>query len=128
MPEEPKAEKDWRHIKIGRIKSFDRIRSTKVFNTVYRKADKTWHTPCFVLFYKQGDMDEVGFVASKKLGNAVYRNRAKRLLRALFISQSDSLKSGQYILVAKPPLLQSEYIKLVELFQNTLKKSRTLKA
>jgi len=126
MLAEPRAEKDWRY-KIGRIKSFDRIRRTQAFNTIYRKADKTWHTPCFVLFYKQSDTHEVGFVASKKLGNAVHRNRAKRLLRALFISQNDHLRPGQYILVAKPPLLQSEYTQLAQLFHKTLKKSRTLK-
>jgi len=126
MPEEPKAEKDWRYKKIGRIKSFDRIKSTKAFNTVYRKADKTWHTPSFVLFYKKDSRQEVGFVASKKLGNAVHRNRAKRLLRALFISHSDHLRSGQYIFVAKPPLLETEYTKLAQNFQNTLKRSNTL--
>lgn len=59
MREEPKAEKDWRY-KIGHIKSFDRIKSTKAFNAVYRKADKTWHTPSFVLFYKKDSRQEVG--------------------------------------------------------------------
>lgn len=126
MREEPKAEKDWRY-KIGHIKSFDRIKSTKAFNAVYRKADKTWHTPSFVLFYKKDSRQEVGFVASKKLGNAVHRNRAKRLLRALFISHSDHLRSGQYILVAKPSLLETKYATLAQNFQNTLKKSHTLK-
>ncbi len=126
MPEEPRAEKDWRYKKIGRIKSFDRIRSTKAFNVVYRKSDKTWHTPSFVLFYKRGDSREVGFVASKKLGNAVHRNRAKRLLRALFISKSDALVPGQYVLVAKPPLLTTEYQELVKIFQSTLRKSKLL--
>ena len=126
MPEEPRAEKDWRYKKIGRIKSFDRIRSTKAFKVVYRKSDKIWHTPSFVLFYKRSDSREVGFVASKKLGNAVHRNRAKRLLRALFISRSDTLIPGQYVLVAKPPLLTTEYRELVKIFQSTLRKSKLL--
>lgn len=126
MPEEPRAEKDWRYKKIGRIKSFDRIRSTKAFNVVYRKSDKTWHTPYFVLFYKRSDSYDVGFVASKKLGNAVHRNRAKRLLRALFISKSDTLSPGQYVFVAKIPLLTTDYQKLLNIFQNTLRKSRLL--
>ncbi|HIP60925.1 MAG TPA: ribonuclease P protein component, partial [Sulfurovum sp.] len=69
---------------MGRIKSFVRIRNSKEFDTVYRRADKTWHTPWFVLFYKRSSESRVGFVASRKLGNAVHRNRAKRLLRAHF--------------------------------------------
>ena len=50
-------------------------------------------------------------VASKKVGNAVHRNRAKRLLRAHFLTHIDNLKTGRYILVAKPNLLTSEYNK-----------------
>jgi len=126
MPEEPKAERDWRYKAIGKIKSFDRIKSTKAFNLVYHKADKTWHTPFFVLFYKKSTAHKVGFVASKKVGNAVCRNRAKRLLRSLFISESDSLDQGTYILVAKLPLLTTDYTELSKSFEKVLKKSKVL--
>ena len=126
MPEEPKAEKDWRYKKIGRIKEFDRIRATKEFNAVYRKSDKTWHTPWFVLFYKRTDERKVGFVASKKVGNAVQRNRAKRLLRAHFISQIDTLKTGHYIFVAKKPILESDYIQTSKSFIDILRKCKVL--
>jgi ribonuclease P protein component len=126
MPEEPKAEKDWRYKKIGRIKEFDRIRDTKSFNVVYRKADKTWHTPWFVLFYKKSTDRKVGFVASKKVGNAVKRNRAKRLLRAHFISQIDHLKTGEYILVAKPPLPTATYAEVSRSFADVLRKCKVL--
>lgn len=40
-------------------------------------------------------------VASKKVGKAVLRNRAKRVLRASFACVADELKNGTYILVAK---------------------------
>ncbi len=126
MPEEPKAEKDWRYKKIGRIKGFDRIRDAKAFNTVYHKSDKTWHTPWFVLFYKKSSDSRVGFVASKKVGNAVNRNRAKRLLRAHFISQIDHLKSGEYILVAKAPLLTASYTEVSRSFADVLRKCKVL--
>jgi len=53
-------------------------------------------------------------VASKKVGNAVHRNRAKRLLRAHFSNHIDNLKTGRYILVAKPNLLTSEYNKTTQ--------------
>jgi ribonuclease P protein component len=54
---------------------------------------------------------KVGVVASKKVGNAVHRNRAKRLLRAHFLQSINHLETGIYVLVAKPSLLTSEYNK-----------------
>ncbi|NKQ41099.1 MAG: ribonuclease P protein component [Sulfurovum sp.] len=111
---------------MGRIKVFDRIRTTKEFNAVYRKADKIWHTPWFVLFYKKSTEYHVGFVASKKVGNAVHRNRAKRLLRAHFISHIDQIKTGHYILVAKHPILDNSYHKISKTFTDVLIKCKLL--
>jgi len=80
-----------------------------------------------VLFY-QADSKEykLGIVASKKVGNAVHRNRAKRLLRSLFLKHITSVKIGKYILVAKPNLLNSEYNKNTHELFNALKRLKAL--
>ncbi len=70
------------------------------------------------MFYKASSVKKVAFVASKKVGNAVYRNRAKRLLKAHFINYCDNLKSGQYIFVAKPPIINSDF----KIIDNNFKK------
>jgi ribonuclease P protein component len=70
---------------------------------------------------------KVGIVASKKVGNAVHRNRAKRLLRAHFINSLEQLKTGQYVLVAKPNLLTVEYKKTTKEFFNALKRLKAIK-
>jgi len=67
----------------------------------------------------------VGFTATKKLGNAVKRNRAKRRLRALFYEHSDSLKDGSYIFVAKVGLFDSSYKQLNSDFLKVLKRAKT---
>jgi ribonuclease P protein component len=88
---------------------------------VYKHATKTWHSSYFVLFYKKNDQYKVGFVASKKIGNAVHRNRAKRLLRAHFIENTDLLSHGSYVLVAKPALKRfSMHLKNVQPFNTIL--------
>jgi len=89
---------------------------------VYNHSSKTWHTPYFVLFYKRSDIYKVGFVASKKVGNAVHRNRAKRLLRAHFIENIDLLSKGSYVLVAKPALLDESYKEVRKTYLHALKK------
>jgi ribonuclease P protein component len=110
---------------IGRIKHFERIRDSRGFDAVYKRADTTWHTPYFVLFFRKGtSMHRVGFVAGKKVGNAVKRNRAKRLLRALFLTHADLLPSGQYVLVAKQALVTHEgFSEIARAFALALKRA-----
>lgn len=94
---------------------------------MYHRSDCTWHTPYFVLFFKKSTQYKVGFVASKKIGNAVQRNRAKRLLRAHFIENIELLSSGCYILVAKPALLEVEFQKTEKAYLHALRKCAALK-
>ncbi len=93
---------------------------------MYHRSSNVWHTPFFVLFYKKSDEYKVGFVASKKIGNAVHRNRAKRLLRAHFIENIDLLSSGSYVLVAKPSLLSQSFIETKKSYLHALKKCSAL--
>ena len=89
---------------------------------MYHRSSKAWHTPYFVLFYKKSSEYKVGFVASKKIGNAVHRNRAKRLLRAHFIENIDRLSKGSYVLVAKPALISESFLEVRKSYLHALKK------
>jgi len=76
-----------------------------------------------VLFAVPNGRDcNVGFVASKKIGNAVKRARAKRRLRALFLRMIPLLKDGEYVLVAKPPLLETPFSELEKAFKRAIKR------
>ncbi len=69
----------------------------------------------------------MGFTASKKVGNSVKRNRARRRLKALFLEFGDSLKSGSYIFVAKDKMDKMDHISLKKGFLWSLKRLDCLK-
>lgn len=63
-------------------------------------------TPAFVLQYRphgQGDAVRVGFTCSKKVGNAVARNRAKRRLReiARLVLSVHGTPGTDYVLIGR---------------------------
>ncbi|MDF1882857.1 ribonuclease P protein component [Sulfurimonas sp. SAG-AH-194-C21] len=97
----------------------------KEFQYVYNKG-KNQHSHGIVLFFlPHNGTQKVGFTATKKLGNAVKRNRAKRRMRALFREHSKNLKDGSYIFVAKVGLFDSTHEKLQNDFIKVLKNAKT---
>ncbi len=98
----------------------------KEFQLVYKRG-KAAHAKSSVLFYLKGKEYKKGFTASKKVGNAVYRNRAKRRLRALFLEFSPQMNSGTYIFVAKEPIRDTSYEMLKADILKALKRVGALK-
>jgi len=81
-----------------------------------------------VLFYLQkANLRNVGFTATKKIGNAVKRNRAKRRLRSLFCEHSESLKDAIYIFVAKQAINEASHQQLQSDFKKVLQKSKSIR-
>ncbi len=79
------------------------------------------------MFFKANPSKAVAFVAGKKVGNAIRRNRAKRRLRALFRESEMTLLPGQYILVAKAPIVETPFSRLRKEWHLALKRSKVLR-
>lgn len=58
---------------------------------------------------KHGLQGRVAFIAGKKLGNAVWRNRAKRRMRALFQDLGKTWTGYDVIFLAKYRITSSSY-------------------
>lgn len=98
------------------------------------KAGARWVTPAFVVQYlpkKEGEQGfdgiKVGFTATKKIGNAVRRNRAKRRLRAVFddvvrLDRGFPCVEGRLVLIARQDVLGRDFAALQKDFKWALKK------
>ncbi|MBL6679549.1 MAG: ribonuclease P protein component [Candidatus Puniceispirillales bacterium] len=82
--------------------------------------------------YNQNEQKEpslkFGFTATKRIGNAVHRNRAKRRMRALislFLKENRLLfdHTSSYVLVAKKSLVKASFFDLKTEMKECLNKS-----
>ncbi|MCF6310535.1 MAG: ribonuclease P protein component [Sulfurimonas sp.] len=96
------------------------MKQHREFQYIYKKG-KNAHSSSVVLFFLPSqNIHKVGFTATKKIGNAVKRNRAKRRLRALFCEFSSILQDGTYIFVAKQSINEIAHEKLKDNFLKVL--------
>lgn len=79
------------------------LRKKTDFQSIYRRG-KSVGDRFVVLFYRPNGLayNRTGFLASKKVGNSVKRNRARRLMRESYRHIEDKLPSGyDFIIIAR---------------------------
>ena len=85
-----------------------RLQKNRAFQYVYRKGHSV---ACrnLVLLHAPGRELKVGFSVSKKVGNAVTRNKVKRRLRECFRPHLGDVKNGLYVIVARPAAAEATF-------------------
>lgn len=76
------------------------LKKNKQFSYVFRRG-KSQSDRLLVLLYVRSGRLLVGFSVSKKLGNAVMRNRIKRRMREAVRPNLPRMARGSYILIAR---------------------------
>ena len=99
-----------------------RIRKNSQFRYVYRRG-KTTAGKYMVMVYVKSNRLQAGFSVSKKVGNAVIRNRVKRRMREHFRLTMDSLRKGSYIFSARPQAAAADYHDLARDMDELLKRA-----
>jgi ribonuclease P protein component len=103
-----------------------RLRRSEDFQAVW-SAGQSWPHTLFVLWALPNDFpySRIGIIASRKVGNAVARNRARRLLKEAARHLYTSILSGwDIVLVARSTLLETKAPNVEVALQNTLQRAR----
>lgn len=85
-----------------------RVRKRRDFERAYAEGDKVV-MPEFALFARVNGMDHsrLGITTTRRLGNAVIRNRARRLVREAYRTHREQLPVGlDLVFVVRAPLLE----------------------
>ena len=85
-----------------------RLKKDKAFQYVYHRG-KSASCRDLVLLAAKGRGLQVGFSVSKKVGNAVTRNKVKRRLRECFRPHLGDVKNGLYVIVARPSAAKATF-------------------
>lgn len=104
------------------------LRNKKDFLRIYSKG-KSIGDRYIVLFFKRNNLDyyRKAFLASKKVGNSVKRNRARRLMKeSVRLLEFDLPKGYDYIFIARNTIDGKSYSEVSRSIKSALKRSGTL--
>lgn len=101
-----------------------RISNGKDYNNIYKHGKKITGRYIIVFFTSNNrNINRFGFVASKKIGNAVIRNKYKRKLRAI-VGQGDFKQTGyDFVIIAKKNITDAEFEDIQKDFNKVFKKA-----
>ncbi len=105
-----------------------RIKKNIEFQNTFKKG-KSFANRQFVIYSLDNDSDyfRIGISVSKKVGNAVVRNRIKRYIRQTFLELSDSvLQNKDYIIIARNPAASLDFHETKKSIEHVLKIAKLL--
>ncbi len=108
------------------MKKRNRLKKNEDFQKVFKKGKSMANRQyvLYVLHQPEAKEFRVGLSVSKKIGNAVVRNRVKRLIRQVIQEERDLLKQeNDYIIIARKPAAELSYEETKKSLQHLFRKS-----
>lgn len=128
---EPDSEHASRQSKQTRISNHAPTRSRLPKREIIRKQEtfreiletgKRWHEKHMTIVYLSFSERRIGFAVSKRLGNAVVRNRMKRRMREIYRHHRDEIGDVEMIILARNGLDRARYGDLEEEFERFIQR------
>ena len=105
------------------------LRSQKDFTEIYNKG-KSLGDKYVVIFHRENHLDytRTAFLASKKVGKSVQRNKARRLMKESYRDlKSRVLPGNDIIIIARNTINQATYHQVHRSLRNALNRGKLLK-
>jgi len=99
------------------------LRSQRDFTRVYNKG-KSQGSRYVVILYRKNNLGytRTAFVASKKVGNSVMRNRARRLMKEAYRNLKGSVASGyDVVFVARSTVTEAKEYEVEKVMRSALR-------
>ncbi|WP_391206048.1 ribonuclease P protein component [Psychrobacillus sp. L4] len=106
-----------------------RIKKNLEFQTIFKKG-KSYANRQFVVYCLEKEQNNfrVGLSVSKKVGNAVVRNRIKRYIRQTFLELKDQVSpTKDYIIIARNPAAKLDFHETKKSLEHVLKIAMVIK-
>jgi len=107
------------------------IKSSREIDRIFQQATRVAH-PLIILLVSatpegRDQSGRVAFVAGKKLGNAVHRNRCKRVLRAAVQRAGGPWPGSDVAIIARPGLDRASVVDVDRALQSVISRARVSK-
>ncbi|MBR2678747.1 MAG: ribonuclease P protein component [Bacilli bacterium] len=104
------------------IKKLYIVKTTRDFDDII-KTGQFIKNKYFSIYYKDNNLpyDRFGISVSKKLGNAVFRNKYKRKIRSIVDNYKKKyINSRDYIIILRKEAITREFVELNQEFLNLI--------
>ena len=103
-----------------------RLGGNRNYRFVYRRG-KSYPSKNLVLIHLKGRDLKIGFSVSSKVGNAVTRNRIRRILREDVRRLRGEMKCGKYVFIARASIVSAPHEAVTRELRRLLSRNRLLK-
>lgn len=106
-----------------------RIKKNEEFQMIFKKG-KSFANRQFVVYCLEEKQEyfRIGLSVSKKVGNAVVRNRIKRYIRQAFLELKEEVNSNMnYIIIARNPAAKLDFHETKKSLEHVLKIAKVMK-
>lgn len=108
-----------------------RIKKNEEFSRVFNEGKSVANRQFVIYSLKKEGQNHfrLGLSVSKRVGNAVTRNRIKRIIREVFHEWKDDLKNEyDYVVIARKPTATMDYHEMKKSLHHVLKLARAFRS